>query len=160
MKKALALMMVVGILFSCIPAFADGQVGFSGTQYTEKWNAVNNTANAVYVVIPTSKAANGRAYIQPGKHRIVSLFVQGFPANATVAGIPNGSTATEGVAAIYDATSIASANNKNIEGEIEHSNQGGGVTLNYTRPLKVKNGIVLIQGAFTTVKLEYERIQP
>ena len=145
MKKALALMMVVGMLFSCIPAMA-APIGYE----TEKWYATNTGSGNQNVIIPITPSGGGRAYIAPGKHRIVSMEVTS--TRSAALSIP--------VAALYDSTTIGGATNKALEGEIEETTSGTSAKLEYDRPLKIKNGVLLTQGAYTTVKLEYERIQP
>lgn len=153
MKRFLALLMAVGMLLYTVPAMA------AVAENTEKWNSVNMTANKISVVIPNSYNANGRAYIKPGAHRIVSLAVTGTCAPASLQPAM-GSTATEIYACIYDSSTLGGATNKTMEGEIEQENRGASKKRKYDRPLKVVNGIVLEQGAWTVATLEYERALP
>ena len=119
------------------------------------------TANKVSTVIPNSLSTTTYAdYIEPGKHRILSIEVTGTPAPASgTLGIPPGSTATEAVCSIYDSSTIGGATNRWIEGELE-STDSDTVKKTYTRPLDLVNGVVVVQGAWTVVSIEYERTQP
>jgi len=138
-----------------LPAMADSQVRDSLI-----YNSVNMTANKITKALPTTSSIGDRAYLAPGKHRIIKYEVSGMTANASgAAGIPIGSTSREVVCSIYDAASIGAATNKTLEGELE-SNDADTVFKAFDRPMKLVNGLVIVQGAWTVVTIEYERLNP
>lgn len=144
MRKILASLMVaiLCIVFSGI-AMADSQV-----QDSIVWCNVNDTAVAVGFAFPTTTDAADRVFFEPGKHRLLRFELTNIA-----------SISTEMIAAVYDSASIAAAGNQQIEGEIE-SNDSDSVEEVYIRPLAVKNGLVVRQGAYTILLVEYERYRP
>lgn len=144
--RKLFLILVAVMLFGgfCTYVMADS----SSVENTEKIVLVNTGTTSQATAIATS-ASGDSVYIAPGKHRIVKMVVSNIAPGAS----------TEVVAGLYDAASVGAATNTAIEGEIE-SNSQDSVTLEYSRPLKLVNGLTVIQGAYTSVLIEYERYRP
>ena len=136
MKKLILGLVVALVLMGAVAHAADNQ------QLTDyKYMIVNNAEGTLVTPIPT-------AVIDPAKHRIL-CFEVGFVMGSS------GSTNTESVACLYDATSAGMATNKVAEGEIE-SNDADTVTKTYKRPLNLMNGVTMMQGSYTVVMIEWE----
>ncbi len=110
-----------------------------------KYVIVNETTTSKVTCIPTS-------LIRPGKDRVLRFEVSSLTPYL-------GSASTEVIAALYDCTTAGSAINKVLEGEKE-SNDSDTVEERYIRPLRIANGVTMIQGARTVVLVEWERLIP
>ena len=148
MNRILRVLTVIALLVMfALPAMAERR------EDTEKLTFINKTGDSQHTAVTTIfNAQQQNAYIAPGKHRIVSFEVCDLGNNEL-------STTTETMAALYDASSVGTASDKNVEGEVE-SDDGETRKLKYDRPLKLANGCVIGQGAYTCVTLEYERYSP
>jgi len=145
MKRILSSLFVIALLVAFVsPAMAES---FS-SENTEKLILLNtDTGLGMKTAIPTS-ASGDRVYIQPGKHRIIQVVVTNLAA-----------LHTENVVAIYDASGVGTAGNKQCEGEIESADEDT-IKMKWARPLKLVNGLVVIQGSGTSVTIEFEKYRP
>lgn len=133
MKKIVFLLVLALLVCSTVPAMA---VVPSDNKYV----IYNSGATTKVTVVPT-------ALIKPRESRILKMTVTSV--------LKNGSTAVEAVAGLYDTTTGSSAIDNNMECEIE-SNDSDSVSYEFARPLRIYNGVVILQGAHTVVQLEWE----
>ena len=133
MKKFAFLLVLALLLASVMPAYA---VAPSDNKYV----ITNTTAISQATAVSTS-------IIAPNIARILKVTV--------TSALPKGATSTETVVGVYDATSSGAALNSALEGEVEGTTAAT-VEIKYERPLKVYNGITIIQGAYTVVVIEWE----
>jgi len=137
MKKVIFFLILAFVLMGVIPAMAENELG------DYKQIIVNNTAEKVATLIPTT-------LIIPGKCRILKV---------TCATLASAGGGTENVIALNDASSVGAMTDKNSEGETE-SNDSDDAVLSYVNSLRISNGCVITQGAFTVVLVEWERVIP
>jgi len=100
---------------------------------------VNNAATGKTTFVSTD-------IIQPKVSRILYFTVTGCKSN-----LP----APEVYAGLYDCTTAAGTLVSVLEGEVE-SPTDSTATLEYKRPLKIYNGVTILQGPYTTVTIEWE----
>lgn len=137
MRKILLSLMIVALLV----VYA-GSVQAAAPS-DKKYVIVNDTATKATKSISTS-------IIRPGKDRILRFEVT----DITAAG-----GGTEVVAALYDCTTAGGTSNQVLEGEKE-SDDSDSVEEIYIRPLRIANGVTIVQGAHTIVLIEWETIIP
>ncbi len=136
MKKILSSLIVIALLFVCsAPAM--------GAALTDKkYSILNDAGGSLTTLVPI-------ALIIPNKSRVIKV---------TVTTMKNPSAGTECLVAIYDASSISGLiDTKAMEGEIESDGDKSAV-LEWKRCLKIYNGCVIGQGAYTVVNIEYEDV--
>lgn len=110
----------------------------------EKRVIVNTTGVGITTFIPTT-------IIRPNKDRVFKITVS--------SALPAGFTSTENFAALYDCTTAAGTLISALEGEIE-SSSAANVDLEWKRPLRIFNGVTILQGAYTVVLIEWEKVTP
>jgi len=139
MRKLFSVLIVLALLASAIPAWA-------AFPSDSKYVITNTSPRSQVTKISTD-------IITPGQCRILRVtvgvaFTPGFIC-----------TSTESVAGLYDTQTTGGALNNCLEGEIE-SNDSDSVSYTYARPLNLANGVTIIQGAYTVVTIEYEKVIP
>ncbi len=102
-------------------------------EYTYTFN--NNSANPAAHTVSTS-------VIRPGVDKLTAYEVVQYPSNKT---------SSERLIAVYDATTIATA--QELIGEKEVSSGSAGER--FVRPRKIKNAITFYQGAYTTTVVSF-----
>ena len=138
MRKLFSVLIVLALLASAIPAWA-------GHPDDLKYTIINTTGTTQVTAISTN-------IIKPGIHRILKFDVCSAPPLSAV---------TETVAALYDAAAATGVHTGWLEGEIEGAGSSPAtVEKKYIRPLNLKNGAVIMQGAWTIVSIEYEKVIP
>ena len=141
MKKLLFSLMIVALLSMGANVFAD-----TADLYDDKVCIINNSGDAITTLIPVTQ-------IVPNKDWITRISVSS----------TGTSVLSEAFCAIYDASTVvimADTGTKTCEGEWEAENLYGSITHDYKRPLKIYNGVVIRQGAYSTVMIEWERYRP
>jgi len=141
MKKLFALFIAI-VLMSAVaaPAFAD----YASTDcYDTKYLITNTTGAAKISTVPSTLISGD------GKYVLLAVTV----------GPTNGGTGTsaEALVGIYDSSTILGASNGNLECEIESYNEET-TTMQWVRPLKIYNGVTVVQGAYSVVTIEYMRV--
>lgn len=146
MRKIISILSVMALLvmFS-LPAMA---------ATSEKLTITNRSGDNLYTVVPNSANADGRPYIKPRKHRVLRFRVSHVSNDL----VNDEDEASENWAVLHDATTLGGATDKTAEGEIE-SEDFRSVEERYDRPLRIVNGVVLGQGAWTSLLIEYEIYQ-
>lgn len=139
MKKFLSILIVLALLVAFVlPArLAMAEVDLTADVYT----IANETASTTSTLIPIT-------IIIPGKCRISRYIVSN-----------NYTSVNTSFASLHDASSTAAATNKACEGELKLA-ASSTVQRKYLRPLKISNGCVITQGAYTTVTVEWDRVTP
>ena len=142
MKKMLSFvaiaLLVMGLATSAFGAYA------STDCYDTKYTIVNTAAVAKTSVVPTSLIKDNAEF--------ELLKVDVCTAISGAAG-----TTGEAVVGIYDASAPQYANNASLECELEASSTQETASKSWVRPLKIYNGVVVVQGAYSVVSIEYQR---
>ena len=73
--------------------------------------------------------------------------------------LPSGATTGCNFVSIYDSNDLWGTSAGWMEGEIEAAASVGTLTKTYTRPLKITNGVVIVQGAYTVASVEWEYLR-
>jgi len=142
MRKLFICLIVASFLLMGAQAFADNEL--TDTKYL----LVNTSDEKVGTLVPIS-------LLIPGKCRVLKVTFSNIQADGDQGGV-----SSEVYGALYDCSSVGGANDKNVEGEIE-SDDAGSVAIDYgLRPLKIANGVVIVQGSNTAALVEWERILP
>ena len=147
MKRYLVVILALAFLLGpTVMAFADSP----WTLADEKYTIVNTTSATKVTTLPTT-------VFRAGKDRVFRLSVT----NSGLA--PTAATYSDNFAAIYDCAALGSTSSfalvSSLEGEIEASGDET-VNLEWKRPLKIYNGVTILQGAYTTVTVEWEKVNP
>ena len=129
------------ICFLVLALFLVGSMAYGAELKDQKYTIVNTTGTSKATTISTS-------IIQPNISRIIKVTV--------TSALPAGFTSTENVVGIYDCASVGATLNSALEGEVE-SASAATVEINYEgRPLKVYNGLSVVQGAYTVITVVFE----
>lgn len=129
--KVLALVLFMVAMWSAI-SFAEGNTT-AVDEYTYTFN--NNSANPSAHTVSTS-------VIRPGVDKITAYEVVQYPSTKT---------SSERLIALYDSTTIATA--QELVGEKETSSGSAGDR--FSRPRKIKNAVTFYQGAYTTAIVSF-----
>ena len=106
-----------------------------------KYTIINAGASSIVSVVPSSIIGND------GTYQLLAVDVgQNLAA----------STTGEAIVALYDSSSLSTMRTGNLECELE-SNDSDTVTKTWVRPLRISNGLVVQQGAYSIVTIEYQR---
>ena len=138
MKKILFSLMIVALLLIGANVFAD-----TADLYDDKICLINDSGDKLATIIPITQ-------IIPNKDWVTKITISSTGTSAL----------SENYVAIYDASTIANINVKNCEGEWEAKTANESVTHDYKRPLMIYNGVGIIQGAYSSVMIEWERRRP
>ena len=135
MKKSIFIVLAL-ILMSQL-AFADNPWELNDQKYV----IANDASSGKTTHISTS-------IIRPDKDRVLKV---------TVCPTDRRSDAFVG---IYDCTTAAGTLVSALEGEFEAKRDAGSESYEYKRPLRIFNGVTILQGPYTTVTLEWEKSNP
>jgi len=135
MKKFALVVLVLALAFG-LTSVADA-VELSDQKYV----IANNASSGKTSFISTS-------LIRPGKDGILKVVVTATDARSDC------------FVGLYDCTTAAAALVSVLEGEVEAKRDGGSANLEYIRPLRIYNGVTILQGPYTIVQLEWERLNP
>jgi len=139
MKKLFSLFIAIALLAAvaspCLAAFP------SDTKYT----ITNTSAVSQITTIPSSLIG------ADGKFALLRVTV-----GRTIG---HTGTSAEAVVGVFDATNPLTATNGNLECEIE-SNDFDTESMDWIRPLKIYQGVTVVQGAYSVVSIEYMRLRP
>lgn len=140
MKKLLCFIACAAILLSASLAYgAYASTDLHDTKYT----IVNTAATAKTTVIPSSLIGGDSQY------ELLKVDI-----GTAISGAAG--TTGEAVVGIYDATGMLGANNAALECEIE-STDNDTLSKTWIRPLKIYNGVVIVQGAYSVATIEYQK---
>ncbi len=140
MKKIFCFMLCATLLLGfAVSAFG----AYTSTDlYDTKLTITNAAATVKMTVVPTSLVGTDATY------ELLKVDV-GQCINHT-------GTSAEAVVGIYDAADASYWSNAFLECELE-SNDDTTATKTWIRPLKIYNGLLIVQGAYSVVTVEYQK---
>lgn len=130
-------LLVMGLATTAFGAYASTDL------FDTKYTITNQTAKTVATIVPSSLISGD------GSYQILSMDV----------GLASGQTGTsaEIVAGLYDGTTLLHTAVGFLECELESNAYQATASKRWIRPLKIYNGVIVVQGAYSTVTLEYQR---
>ena len=142
MKKILSILLVVGMVFICSSALADGGVmnRFNQDQKILTVSSVNNAGTHATTDITTTTV------LVAGAHRILGYTVSAIAANNT-----------EIYGTLYDSDATTdNLTTAKLIAEAESRSAGDTAQIWFPYPKGITTGIIVHQGAFTCVTVYYE----
>ncbi len=154
MKTLFVVLLIAGLVFSCIPSFAGTGVPnrFNDRQVIKSITFVNDADTSKLSRL--ASIAKDSWYEGCEKFVVTTNRLLGYSVAST--GTDFSGTAHSAYFAWYDQTDTGDTKVTALEAEVETSSTQASVTEWYAYPKEVKNGIVLLLGPRTCVTLYYE----
>ena len=130
-------LLVAGLSTSAFAASASTDL------HDTKYTIVNNSATATATTIASGIIGGGSQY------ELLSVEVTQYLAGHT-------GTTGEALVAVYDSALPITSIGAFVECELE-SNDDTSVSKEWVRPLKIYNGVTIMQGAYSVVTIEYQK---
>lgn len=152
MKKILALMLMGCFLLTTVPVYAVEMMVTNRDEAIKIHMQVNTTGDPL-TSGQISDSANSILVPDTGSggHRIVAISVT----STAGAGGNAGGDHTECVVALYDESGDLIQDDAELEAEIESDGTKTAEKI-FVYPYKIRNGVLIRQGAFTAASIEYE----